>query len=242
MLRKAYKWGMVEKVATEYATPPSVPRRRATTPTLDAVQAFLAHADGRSLEVGTILHLAAATGARRGELVALRWADLDWKSGELRIERSFAETTGPATLKTTKSGRERIVTLDPQTLYRLDQPKRRLAKVAAHFGTELAPGAWMFPNMAADPRGLVARRPGWLSLWFKRLQKETGATFRLHDLRHWHATRLIAGGMDVTTVSHRLGHADTSTTLNIYAHPLGERDRAAAELIGPLLSPKEIGK
>ena len=80
--------------------------------------------------------------------------------------------------------------------------------------------------------GVSPWRPGYLTLAFGRL---SGGAFRLHDLRHYHATQLIGGGVPVPTVSKRLGHTSTAVTLDVYGHWLPEPDRDAADIIGRLL-------
>src|SRR5262249_14291849 len=109
----------------------------------------------------------------------------------------------------------------------------RSTEVARACGTELRRDAYVFSR---DPEGLDPWRPGYVTLAFSRLRDELGLTgVRLHDLRHFNATNLLANGTDVRTVSGRLGHADASTTLNIYAHFMQRADREAAALVGGLL-------
>jgi integrase len=67
-----------------------------------------------------------------------------------------------------------------------------------------------------------------------------GAPIRLHDLRHWHATQLLAAGRSPAAVAERLGHSKVTTTLDIYSHAVERDDEQSAELIGSLLT-KEIG-
>ena len=78
-----------------------------------------------------------------------------------------------------------------------------------------------------------------MTSFFIRVRNEVGApNVRLHDLRHFTATQLIGAGVDVRTVAGRLGHSDPSLTLRIYSHALEERDRAAATIMGNVLSAK----
>ena len=86
--------------------------------------------------------------------------------------------------------------------------------------------------MFSHDAGVTPWRPDYLSLAYGRLSKRE---FRLHDLRHYHATQLLAAGVPVTTVSKRLGHTSTAVTLNTYGHWLPEQDREAADIIGRLL-------
>ena len=74
---------------------------------------------------------------------------------------------------------------------------------------------------------------------FIAFRDQAGVSFRLHDLRHFTATQLIGAGVDVRTVAGRLGHSDPSVTLRVYSHALEERDRAAADVIGRVLIPRD---
>lgn len=88
-----------------------------------------------------------------------------------------------------------------------------------------------------DPGCLVPWHPDSATAAFRRLcQKEGLKGVCLHDLRHMHATQLLAAGVPVRTVSGRLGHANAATTLNVYAHFLDASDREAADTIGQLMA------
>ena len=89
-----------------------------------------------------------------------------------------------------------------------------------------------------DPDGTRPWRPDVVTHRFARLREQVGLpTVRLHDLRHYVATRLLAGGVAVSTVAGRLGHARTSTTLNVYGHFVPSSDQAAADFLATLLAP-----
>jgi integrase len=166
------------------------------------------------------LRLAAVTGARRSELAALRWADLD--HGRLTIDSSIsvlrraAQTGGRPTLRDdpTKTGNRRIVTLDERTLEAVEA-------LRVHVRAECT---WL---LAVGERPVS---PDRVSAWWRRARDLAGIapTWRLHDLRHWAATTSIASGHDVRTVADRLGHADPSMTLRVYAHAVEGADASLA--------------
>ena len=117
------------------------------------------------------------------------------------------------------------MTRDAGTVAELESHYERNAQIARACGAELRPDAYVFSR---DPLGLDPWRPGYATLAFGRLRDELGLEgVRLHDLRHFNATNLLANG--------RLGHADASTTLNIYAHFVERTDQEAASLVGGLL-------
>jgi integrase len=105
---------------------------------------------------------------------------------------------------------------------------------------EETPTAFVFsPHI----EGTTAFRPDNVTSFFIRVRNEVGAPqVRLHDLRHFTATQLISAGVDVRTVAGRLGHSDPSVTLRVYSHALEERDRAAANVMGDLLTKGSTGR
>ena len=105
--------------------------------------------------------------------------------------------------------------------------------LAGEFGYSLAPDAYVF---SYELDGSEPWRPDSATRRFVKLRNRLGLEgVRLHDLRHYVATRLIASGVDPRTVANRLGHASPTTTLSIYSHFVPEADRDAAELLGSLL-------
>ena len=91
---------------------------------------------------------------------------------------------------------------------------------------------------SADAGGRRSWQPNWVTKRFIKFRRQAGlATFRLHDLRHFMATTMLAAGVPVPVVSERLCHARTSTTVNVYAHAMPGADRDAANLLAELLAP-----
>jgi len=165
--------------------------------------------------------LAAATGARRGEIVGLRWSDLD-EDGRLWIRRSIHNMGyGVMFVKLPKTARGRSLYLDDDTFEMLREIR---------FDPDLRPDDYMTSG------NVEPRSPDWITRQWGILCARVGIEgVRFHDLRHFHATYLLAGKMGVNDVSGRLGHANPSTTLNVYGHAVRERDREAARIIGQLL-------
>ena len=157
--------------------------------------------------------LAIASGARRGELCALRWRDIDLELGIVRIGRSIVEAGGIVTEKDTKTHQIRGVSIDVTTRGLLKDYRRELDTTRRDLGNCLSESAFVFSH---DPQGNDPWRPGYVTSAFCRLRNKLGlANLRLHDLRHASASLLIASGIDIKTVSARLGHAQSSTTLDI---------------------------
>jgi integrase len=230
---QAVKWGIVSMNPAAAASPPKLRRREINPPAIIDVKRMLEVADEDDAEYGALLRVLTATGARRGEVCGLRWSDLDRSTGTLSITRSIASVAGGTVVKDTKTHASRRIALDDATLSVLDEQRRRLEERAAACEVELDPDGYLFTESAdgADPL-----HPDTITGRFTRVRKRAGLDgVRLHDLRHLHATQLLAAGVPVRTVSGRLGHANAATTLNVYAHFLEASDRQAADVIGGLL-------
>lgn len=223
VFRQAERWGWIEVSPTHNATPPQVPHRDVTAPGADVILALLGACKDEL--TGLLVLLAASLGARRGELMGLRWDDIDYKLGTIAIRRSIYEPPGGGVaVKPTKTDRPRTITLTDKStdvLHRLSAGR----------------SGYVFSADGEHPW-----RPTRATRTYENLRKKVplAAGVRLHDLRHFHATALIALGFDPATVAKRLGHANISTTLDSYTAALSERDRAASTAIGELLSGDEI--
>lgn len=234
VVRQGWRWGEcpVSTVdAVGRSQPPKAHRRRGRPPTTAALVLLLADAPPA---LGLAAHLAAATGMRRGEILALRWSDITGAS--IRVRRNLIEVgkaDGRFTLGPTKTGEERTLTIDPSTVARLEQQHQTAVERATFAQVELDPDGYV---LSTDPTGKTPRRPGWLTQAWRRHCARMGATgVRLHDLRHWHATELIDAGHSVATVQRRLGHAKPTTTLAVYTSAVDASDVRAAADIGKRL-------
>lgn len=232
-LKQAVRWEWVTRNVARDASPPPLPRPDPRPPGTAEVLELLGRADGELL---TFLRLDAVLGARRGEMCALRWRDVDLDAGTVAIRRAVVDG-GPGVgivEKAHKTERPRPpVALDPGTLRLLRAHRRFCAERLLQLGTSLGPETYVFHR---DADGMAPWRPDSASRRFARLRDRIGlGHVQLRALRHYVATQLLAAGVDVRTVSGRLGHARTSTTLDIYAAFVPAQDRQAAELLGAAL-------
>ena len=123
--------------------------------------------------------------------------------------------------------------LDSGTIEVLKEQWAAMKTRAGDAGLSLTPESFIFSN---EPAGMIPWVPGSVTKRFQKLRDSLGyKNMRLHDLRHFTATRLIAAGVPVRTVSGRLGHADPSTTLSVYAHFVEASDQVAANVMGDLV-------
>jgi len=223
-LQQAVRW---EWIAVNPASnaPIKRPERIQRQAMTDAdVRAVIEAAAGINEWCHLAMRLAAETGARRAELAALRWDAL--VDDRLVVDRQVIvakrDDDGPRKrVEATKTGSRRAVALSAPTLELVRSMADEWASVTV----------WMF---SPDPEPPNPDRIGW---WWKRVRDASGIDkkWRLHDMRHWSATSAIANGADVRTVATRLGHADPSMTLRVYAHAVESADTALAARLGQVL-------
>ena len=183
------------------------------------------------------LQLAAATGARRGELIALRWTDVNLAGGVVTIARGAVQGKDGLVIKDTKTHGTRRIALDQATVATLKAHRETADGPRRGLRDEVAADAYLFSD---DPAGQTSWRPWLVTQAFARLAERAGMPeVRLHDLRHFVATRLLSSGVDVRTVAGRLGHKNPNVTLSVYAHFLPEADREAADVLGRILAAPE---
>jgi integrase len=233
-LGQAVRWGWIGSNVADRATPPPVRQARAAPPEPeDVIRLIEAAKRSRYPDLGVFFHLAAITGARRGELIALRWSDVDLVGAQVLIDTAVIQLGRVVIEKDTKTHQARRVAIDAATVDLLAAHKTAMEQRAELCGLILGEGAFVFSD---EPAALAPWKPDRVTLAFGRFCKQERVTgVRLHDLRHFAATRLLSSGIDVRTVSGRLGHANASTTLGVYAHFLQSADQAAAAVLGGIL-------
>jgi integrase len=173
------------------------------------------------------LRLAAITGARRSELAALHWSELEGSvltiDSALTVVREPVDGTTTTVLQDdpTKTADRRRVTLDEDTIALIESQRAKREALTI----------WMFSDTDRPPH------PDRIGYWWRRARSLSGIDerWRLHDLRHWTATTALGRGFDLATVAGRLGHADPSTTLRVYSHALADRDADLAASLGDAL-------
>src|SRR5665213_2536283 len=231
--RQAILWGWINTNPATNATPPRLAKPDLDPPDIEQVAELIRKATERDPELGHFFHIAASTGARRGEVCALRWSNLDTQVRTLTIEHSIIEVLGGLSEKDTKSHANRRIKLDPVTLEVFEAQRAIMTERAACVGMVLADDAYVFSR---EPNGLIPLTPGYVTKQFALIKDDLGYhSMRLHDLRHFAATRLMAAGIPIRQVSGRLGHANPSTTLSVYTHFLEARDQESADVMGQSL-------
>jgi integrase len=235
--RQAVVWGWAGHNPAKLATPPASGRAEVSPPDAEGVGRLLATAMEEDPELGLFVRLAVVLGARRGELIGLKWRDVDLARGEVLIASGVVRVAGrPLIDQDTKTHAKRRVAVGAETVELLRAHRARQAASALAAGAPLPPDAYVFSR---SPDGSQAISPDGISHRFQKLAASLGIRGRLHDLRHFMVTQLVAGGVDWRTVSGRAGHADGHMTLATYAHFQQAQDRQAAELMERLLAPAD---
>ena len=244
-LGRAVKWGVVATNPVDRATPPSLKRPTVSAPSVDDVQRLVAEAERTGDHVlACAVALGAITGARRGELCALRWSDIDRHKRMVRIARSLTVIKRQVTAGPTKAHQVRQVAIDTVLESFLVARRGQQEEDAASVGAQLCEDPYVL-SRTADGAGPCL--PDGLTSAYGRLASRLGISGHLHELRHFAATTAIAGGADVRAVAGRLGHAGPSVTLRVYADALEQRDRELGALLGeavgiPSALPKALGR
>jgi integrase len=181
--------------------------------------------------------LAIDTGGRRGELLALRWCDIDTDRRRVTFAQAVDETkTNGVTIKPDlkNESSRRTVTVSARTAAVLSAERERQAAVQKTLGRELTPTALAFPATPEHPDKPI--RPREATKAFVRRARALGfAGLRLHDLRHNCASHMLAAGRPVTAVAAHLGHATPAVTMAVYAHHIPATNDAGAGLLDSLL-------
>ncbi|QJY45110.1 tyrosine-type recombinase/integrase [Pseudonocardia broussonetiae] len=228
-LGRAVRWRWIIVNPLDQAEPPRGGRSDPNPPTSDQAAAIL-NAAFPDFMWGCFLWLAMTTGARRGELCAMRWDLLDLDRAVLTIRSSIAQQGTRTWEKDTKTHQQRRIALDANTVALLQTHRRQCEQNAEAVGIQFGPKGRIFSASVDHSTWL---RPSSVSNRYARMCRRLGWEMNLHQLRHYSATELITAGVDVRTVAGRLGHGGGgSTTLRAYTAWVSETDQRAMKASG----------
>ena len=228
-LQQAVRWQLLARNPVDAVRPPKVERKQMQTLDAEATVVLMEAARGTNLFM--LILLGVLCGLRRGEITALRWRSIDLDRGQLSVTASTEQTNRGIREKETKSGKSRTVAL-PSLI--VDELRRH--RVAQAEGL-LAAGVRL-----TDDHHVVAREDGQplqprsLTHAFVKFVRGHGlAPIRLHDLRHSHATHMLASGVHPKIAQERLGHSSVSVTIDLYSHVLPGMQAEAVSRVDAVL-------
>jgi integrase len=228
----AVRWRWIGRNPLDATQPPPLPSSNPSPPS-PAEAARLLEEAWKDPEWGAFVWTAMTTGARRGELCALRRSDVDLDAKLIRVRTGLKLADRKLVRRDTKTHQQRRIALDEETVAVLTEHMARVDERAAQLGIAVGPHAYLF-SLASD--GSVPLIPDTATQRYDRMAKRLGIRTTLHKLRHYSATELIAAGVDVRTIAGRLGHGGGgTTTLRVYAAFVSEADQRAAAALAQRL-------
>lgn len=241
MLSAAVRMGYLDQNPMHAVPRPKVRSKRKVRMTEDEARSLLEGIGRDDSRLLVAVLLAMICGLRLGEVTELRWSDLDWESRTLNITRALHYTadTGSYVAAPKSDAGERLITL-PETMIHILR-RHMWQRTVDEIDTADAGGTWQGAKYILYGRTGDRLHHDTPSKWFRAYADAhgyPGLTF--HDLRHVHASLLLAHNIDVVSVAARMGHSDPSVTLRVYSYALPARDHDAAEYFDHLLAPQQL--
>jgi integrase len=230
-LKEAARHDLVVRNVASDEAPPRVEREEVTILTGQQVRDVVEALRGTPVYTKVIVGL--FTGVRRAEILGLRWSRVDLDAKVISVREAVEETNAGLRLKEPKSkaGKRDItlpdIVVDTLRDYRRQQLEQRLALGLG----KLADDVLIFARLDGLPES-----PRVLSKRWAALAKEMKLSVTFHALRHTHASMLIDAGIDIVKISKRLGHANVSTTLDVYAHLFAAKEDKSAAAINSAIT------
>ena len=200
--------------------------------TFDVDEAGRLIGDVRGTRLFIPVLLALTCGLRRGEIMALKWANVDLDNATLRVVESMEQTRRDGIrLKRPKSGRGRLIDLPKLAVTELRKHRAQQESEFELLGAKLTRDSFVYAHEDGTPIKPDSFSRSW-NHWFKKRKSQV----RFHDLRHTHATHLLEQGVHPKVAQERLGHSSISITMDIYSHVLPGMGAEAAKKVGDALS------
>lgn len=232
VLEQAVKEGLIPFNVATRAEPPHVERKEVNYVQKDDIAPILAALETEPVKWRMLVHLLMLTGARRGEILGLKWKYVDFENSRIYIcnnvcyspERGIYENSP----KTEKS--KRYIALPAQTMLQLKQYRAWQYEERLRLGAYYQNQDFVFSQDTGNPM-----HPDSVTTWLARFSKRHGLPhINPHAFRHTMASMLFFNGMDAVSISKRLGHSQVSTTMDIYAHVVEEADKVSADILGDI--------
>jgi integrase len=229
-LAQAVRWQILARNPCDAVKPPRVERRKSVTLSADQAAQLLSALAHSRVYWPTLIAL--ATGMRRGEILALRWQHVDRDRGTLQVVETLEQTKTSLRFKPPKNGKTRAITLPAFAVAELRRWKTEQAQELLRLGVRQTSATLVCGQADGE-----VRSPHDLTNQFRRFlqQMKDLPQVRFHDLRHSHATQLLAGGVHPKIAQERLGHSSISITLDLYSHAVESLQDKAANCVDAAL-------
>ncbi len=233
VLSQAVKEQIIPYNTAQRATPPKLPKHEAECFEIDEVQKIIQAVQTKSLKWQALIYLFIATGARRGEILGLQWESVDFENNSLYLCNNLLYSPEKGIYSTTlKTGENRHVSIPQDVTNVLKLLQQQQSRVKRAINKEWKDTGYVFTQKDGKPM-----HPDSMTSFFRRLEKEFNLPhINPHKFRHTQASVLINKGVDIVSVSKRLGHSKTSTTSDIYAHLLKNSDEKVSNVIDDTFS------
>jgi integrase len=229
-LGQAVRWELITRNPADGVDPPKIDWKPMQTYDLPQTVELIEAVRGTPLLIPAAL--AVLCGLRRGEICALRWRNVDLVAGQISVVESLEQTKAGLRFKSPKNGKGRTVALSATVVEELRAYRIQRAQEILRLGMRLSDDDLVIGH--AD--GSIVS-PIYISqLWVRTIAKTRLARLRFHDLRHAHATHLLANGVHPKVASERLGHSKVGITLDLYSHVIPGMQEDAAAMVDRALS------
>ena len=222
-LDKAVRYKKLERNPMEDVERPAAHRKEVEIIEPDEYEKYLNRVQGTRYYAMSVF--AAASGCRRGELLALRWSDINPKSGVVTVAKSLSDTKAGLEIKVTKSRKTRFVGVSQTTIQVLLEHRAQREEEKLLFGPDYKDNDLVFPTPNGD-----YYKPDQVTGRISEFMQQAGIRASLHSLRHFSASMMLSKHVPITVVSKRLGHANSQITLDVYAHAMKNDEATAAKL------------
>lgn len=236
IFNQAMKEGLVRFNPAETASPPSVKKKEAAFFEVETVEKIMKCLEKEPLKWRCITLLLIATGARRGEIMGLKWSAVDFKKDEIKICNNllYSKKRG-IYADSPKTNENRYICVEHSVMQLLAQYRREQSVLRLKMGSRWVNTGYCFTRENGEPM-----HPDSVTDWLTKFSKKYDLPhINPHKFRHTQASILIGEGVDIITVAKRLGHKDPSTTSNIYAHVLAKADAEANKALADVLFKKK---
>jgi len=228
-LAQAVQWEMIARNPATNIKPPKVPPNPMHTYDLGQTAELIEAMRGTRLFIPVLL--AVLCGLRRGEIAALRWKNVDLGAAQIAVTQSAEQTRTVVRYKEPKSGRSRTVALSATVVDELRAHRLRQSEELLRLGIKVTDETFVY----AREDGLPIQPDTLTHDWDRKIATTALPRIRFHDLRHAHATHMLASGVHPKVASERLGHSKIGITLDLYSHVLPNMQADAAALVDDAL-------